>query len=301
MKECERISSMYGDLHEQQIDSIAKEDALEHFSKCTDCREDFKWYRITIQALNNLEEVSPPEDFVLQLGNKLYATQPSRSYDSYLDYFRNLFSSSPYLPLPVGAASLAFLVVVGFVVYSNAPVNQLPTAAVEKALANRGAKHSPGTVMAVTDSGTMRGSDFRVAQPLMQPTGPTSPVARPSIPFHAAIPKSISPRGTFANTIADRIGGDNLTVESPRVDMAVESVKRLLPNLQGRVVEEKSPGGVGEKVIGIRIPSSSYGHLTTELINHGAVAAGAGTDKTPAPAKADANSVILYIRFVKSD
>ena len=108
MKECERISSMYGDLHEQQIDSIAKEDALEHFSKCTDCREDFKWYRITIQALNNLEEVSPPEDFVLQLGNKLYATQPSRSYDSYLDYFRNLFSSSPYLPLPGGGCVTRF-------------------------------------------------------------------------------------------------------------------------------------------------------------------------------------------------
>lgn len=303
MKECERISSLYGDLQDEHIDSITKNEALEHFGSCTHCREDFKWYRITVHALNNLEDVSPPKDFMVQLSSKLYATPPSRSYDTYLDFFRNLFSTSPHLPLPVGAASLAFLVVVGFVVYNNAPVEYLPGSPTVNMVKNQGAKPSTGAVMAVTDSGTMRGSNSRVARPLMPPASTTP---SPHIPFHtAAVPKAIGPRVELAarplNTIADRIGGDNLTVESPSVEMAVESIKRLLPNLQGKLVDEKSAGGIGEKVIGIRIPSSSYGHLTTELINHGAVASGAGSDaKTPAPAKAGSNTVILYIRFVQS-
>ncbi|MFH1113933.1 MAG: hypothetical protein V1792_08430 [Pseudomonadota bacterium] len=90
-------------------------------------------------------------------------------------------------------------------------------------------------------------------------------------------------------------------MESPSVDFAIESIKRMLPNMRGKLVEEMSPGKVGEKVIGIRIPSSFYGHLTTELISHGAVAAGTGSDaKTPAPSRTDSNNLLLYIRFVQS-
>ena len=46
------------------------------------------------------------------------------------------------------------------------------------------------------------------------------------------------------------------------------------------------------------IPSESYANLTTELINHGAVAAGAGNSTSAEPAKKDGNNVLLYIRFV---
>ena len=75
-------------------------------------------------------------------------------------------------------------------------------------------------------------------------------------------------------TIADRTGADNLTVESPSIDQAVESLKRILPNIQGRLVDENNRGPVGEVVLGVMIPSDAYGNVTTELINHGAVASG---------------------------
>jgi hypothetical protein len=102
-------------------------------------------------------------------------------------------------------------------------------------------------------------------------------------------------------TVAERIGGDNLTVESPSVENAVESLKRILPDISGRLVEEKSRDRIGERVLGVLIPSGAYGHLATELVNHGAVQLGAGPDKsTPAPSRAGNNNVILYIRFVQS-
>ena len=305
MKECERISDFYGELHDRQLSSHLQEETLEHFRTCTDCREDFKWYSITVRALNHLEEVPAPEDFVAQLSAKLYARPTPRFYDTYLEYIRNFLSSSPHLPLPVGAATLAFLVAVGIVMYNHSAVDYIPQAASMQAV--RGAGHTqPDAMVAVSDAGGMGGSAYHLTRPQIHASEPTLPssTARPS--FHsAAIPKSLETNVQFAgahlNTLADRIGGDNLTVESPSVDVAVESVKRILPNISGRLVEEKTPGKFGEKVIGIRIPSSSYGHLTTELINHGAVAAGVGSQaSTPAPSKADAGNLILYIHFVQS-
>ena len=101
--------------------------------------------------------------------------------------------------------------------------------------------------------------------------------------------------------MVDRIGGDNLTVESPSVDQAVASVKKILPDIDGRLVEEKSPGKVGEKILGVLIPSGAFSNLTTELVNHGAVAVGLGPESSaPAPSKSGPNNVMLYIRFVQS-
>ncbi len=305
MKECERISSLYGELLDQQLSSHVQEDTLEHFRTCTDCREDFKWYGITVQALRNLEEVSPPHDFVAQLSSKLYARPRTHFYDPYLDYFRNFLSSPPQLPVPVGVATFVFLVAVGVVVYNHAPVPYVPQTkpmhTVKDAAANQ-----PEAVVAVNDTAGMQNSAYHAPRSYARASEPTfSPsTLRSSLPA-AAIPKSIAPRAKYASgspvTLADRIGGDNLTVESPSVDLAIESIKRMLPDLRGKLLEEMTPGKVGEKVIGIRIPSSFYGHLTTELINHGTVAAGTGTDaKTPAPSKADSNNLILYIRFVQS-
>jgi hypothetical protein len=126
-------------------------------------------------------------------------------------------------------------------------------------------------------------------------------VSTPSPLYAMSTPRSgaqLLPSYSFP-TIADRIGADNLTVESRSVDSAVESLKRILPELQGRLIDEKARLNPGEKVIAVLIPSEAYGHLTTELINHGAVAAGAaGPDISQAPAKKEGNNVLLYIRFV---
>jgi len=301
MKECERISDFYGELHEQQLSARFQNETLEHFRICTECREDFKWYSITVQALKNLEEVSPPEDFVSQLSAKLYAAPAPRFYASYLDYLRSFLSTTPHLPLPVGAATLAFLVAVGIIVYNHTPVDYYAQPTQMHAVKAPGAL--PSTVMTVSDGPDMQDPTYRLSRPFTEPSEPTfsTPATPPS--FHSAIPKSLTPGVKFAatGTLADRIGGDNLTVESPSVDLAVESIKRILPNISGKLVEEMTSDKFGEKVIGIRIPSSSYGPLTTELINYGEVAAGVGSDgKTPAPSRIDSNNLILYIRFVRS-
>jgi hypothetical protein len=99
-------------------------------------------------------------------------------------------------------------------------------------------------------------------------------------------------------TMADRIGADNLTVESPSVDVAIQSLERMLPNIRGRLVKRMGTAN-GGVVVGVLIPPQAYESLTTELINHGAVEAGAG-EEVNTPLKKEDNSVLLYIRFVKS-
>lgn len=305
MKECEYVTGLFGQLHDEQVDSDTKEVVHEHFRNCTECREDFKWYGITVQALASLEEVAPPEDFVAQLNARLYGPTPSVSHSSYLDFFRNLFSSSPYLPLPVGVASLAFIMVVGFAVYNNAPSDLVSPEAMVQMHQGAKEKSAAGAVVAVGDSDGTRSSRLHMARPLPSPLEPsfpatTSRITDQPIPVPKSLGSDVGLPGRRVWTVADRIGGDNLTVESPSIDQAVESVKRILPNIHGRLVEEQNRGTLGEKVLGVLIPSRSYGHLTTELINHGAVAAGVAPDaKAPAPTRTANNNVILYIRFVK--
>jgi hypothetical protein len=102
-------------------------------------------------------------------------------------------------------------------------------------------------------------------------------------------------------TVADIIGADNLTVESRSTKSAVESLKKMLPNIEGRLVHERSQDGIDETILAVLIPSTSYSRLTTELIKHGTVAAGAGSGALP-PTRSttDNDSVVLYIRFVNS-
>ncbi|MFH1113932.1 MAG: hypothetical protein V1792_08425 [Pseudomonadota bacterium] len=184
MKECERISSLYGELLDQQLSSHVQEDTLEHFRTCTDCREDFKWYGITVQALRNLKEVSPPKDFVAHLSAKLYTRPHIHFYDPYLDYLRDFLASPPQLPLPVGAATLVFLMAVGVVVYNHAPVEYIPQTqplhAVKDASANQ-----PGAVVAMNDSTGMRDSAYqpsRTFERASDPASPPPPYAPPSRP-----------------------------------------------------------------------------------------------------------------------
>ncbi|MBM3300263.1 MAG: hypothetical protein FJY85_09940 [Deltaproteobacteria bacterium] len=306
MKECDHIASRFMDLHEQQVDPATEKLMREHFLACTACREDFKWYGFTVQALSALEDVSPPKDFMAQFESRLYGLTSSSWYSSYSNFFRNLFSSSPYLPLPVGVAALAFIAVFGFSVYNHAPIELLPAGAPLQAHQPPGGASPQSGTVAARDLGTQW-----LPQPYLNHPF-TSVSDRPlsnqiaSIPEHpAGTPKSLGANVELSpgryQTVAERIGGDNLTVESPSVESAVESIKRILPDISGRLVEDRSRGRIDERVIGVVIPPGAYGHLAAELVNHGAVAVGAGSDQgTPAPQRADNNSVMLYIRFVRS-
>jgi hypothetical protein len=280
MSECERISDLFGELHDNQAEGIIEKHAREHLYECSGCREDFKWYGITVQALNRLDRVSPPPDFLTQLNSRL-ETSPS-----FFDFFRNLFVGVPYVPLPVGAAALALIVVTSIALYNN-PQISTPIETASVAQPSPSALPSSGAGRVTADVVSMR--------PKSIPATTGSMYANQQPGAH------LLPSYTFPRTVADKIGADNLTVESASIDNAVESLKKLLPGLQGRLVDVQSQHNRGETVLAVVIPSEAYGNLTTELINHGAVAAGAtGTAIPQAPAKQDGNNVLLYIRFVHS-
>jgi hypothetical protein len=302
MKECDRINGLFGEFHDRHVDAGTEKLMRDHFLFCTSCREDFKWYGFTVQALARLEEISPPQDFVAQLNKRLDGTGRS-SFAPFLVFLRSFFAASPYLPLPVGVATLAVIAVVGFVVYNHPASEVVLTETVLQA-------HQRPVAEAMVAAG-----DAKVTKPLEVPL--KQPLySIPSVPFAlppsanvseklAALPKSL-PSSMVAGsrpfvTVVERIGGDNLTVESPSVDQAVESVKKILPTIEGKLVEEKTPGQLGDKILGILIPTDAFSDLTSELINHGAVAVGLGPQtNAPAPSKSGPNNVVLYIHFVQS-
>jgi hypothetical protein len=275
MRECERISDLFVELHDNQMDGVNEKHARQHLYDCPDCREEFRWYGITVQALNHLDRVSPPPDFIIRLNSRL-ETSPS-----FFDFFRNLFVGAPYVPLPVGAAALALIVVTSIALYNPAPLRRArPT----------------------TESGTSS---------MMSLSSGARNVVAPLIGLHSKsfiAANSMHPIPTTGSgvellssygfpTRADMIGADNLTVESSSIDNAVESVKRILPILQGRLVNEQARRNLGQTVLAVLIPSNAYGNLTTELINHGAIASGASGPGV-SQAKKEGNKVLLYIRFV---
>jgi hypothetical protein len=302
MKECEQISDLFGELHEGRVDPQFKKLATEHLDKCTCCREEFKWYGFTVQALGNLEKVSPPAEFMVRLRAGLYDSSPSSPVR---DFFRTLFTSSPSMPLPVGLAALTAIVVVGFVIYNNSPLDLLPTGVAVTAVQGSAVASSAGTQAKRVASGGVHTDPMHQGTTVVSLPNPVSSTS-PGTPSQliASTPNTWSNNLTtsaYIPTVADTIGADNLTVESASVDQAVESLKRILPNIRGRLVLEKPRPGIGERMLGVVIPSNAYGSLTTELVNHGAVAAGVGTEvSAPTPSKTDANNVILYIRFVQA-
>lgn len=302
MKECEQISDLFWELHEGRVDSHSKRVAVEHLDKCSCCREDFKWYGFTVQALGNMERVSPPEDFMVRLRVGLYDSTPSSPVR---DFFRTMFSSSPSMPLPVGLAALTVIALVGFVLYNNSPLELIPTGVAATAVQGSSVASSAGLHVKTVAPGGRHADQMRPGTTVFNPSSPTSPAAPANRPqFLASKPKTLPNKMTdtgYYPTVADTVGADNLTVESPSIDIAIESVKRILPNIRGRLVVEKLRPGLGERMLGVVIPSSAYGSLTTELVNHGAVAAGVGTDvNAPTPSKTDSGNVILYIRFVQA-
>jgi hypothetical protein len=298
MKQCERIGDMFGELHENQLDAEKQNDARNHLCVCERCREDYKWYGITVQALGSLEPVQPPRDFLEQLHSRLYSAPPSQSF---FDSFRQFFSSVPYLPLPVGVTALTFVVAVSWAVYQNAPSGvPIPGSPVAQG------------VLSTARSGqwSAKGFDVNRAEPKSRSLASKAyDFPAPSRGFASApvSPKvamadrmGTAPQAMWASTNA--IGSDRLTVESPSINMAVESLKRVLPHFQGKVVEENNQGGLDEAVLAVTIPPQAWPHLTTELINHGAVAV-APSDEKDSPPRAptkENNSVLIKIRIVNT-
>lgn len=238
---CDRMNDLFGDLHDGLLDGTTTETVRHHLGDCPECREDFKWYGFTVQALANLETVTPPANFVAQVRARCDASESFWSFYS----FKETFSSLPYLPLPVGVTAAVVMGMFALGLYNYAPT-YIPTSVA-----------APPHVQAA-------------------PSGP--PIKLPQ---------------------AVQAGTNKLFVESPRIDVAVESLKRILPDIQGKVLEDRRPGDVGgTPVLAVVIPHQFYGDLMRELINHGAVVAGPPSSQTDSPSQpgGDANQV-FYIQF----
>ncbi len=59
MMECERISDLFGELHDDEADGEIRDVIRDHLYNCPECREEYKWYTLTVQALGSLETASP--------------------------------------------------------------------------------------------------------------------------------------------------------------------------------------------------------------------------------------------------
>lgn len=297
MKECEQIGDLFGELHDQELESEIEKAARQHLRNCPGCREEFKWYGITVQALTQLERVNPPEHFIDQLNVRLQTCSPTYSFR---DSFRNLFSAFPQFPVPVGVTCLTLVVAVAWGVYSYNPAVSVPSATTANSIAYApiGSVENADVAQHGTYEATPGTSQNRafagIPKGLTPGAGTTyqtqSPGLNPSrIPQLSAIPASTT-----------SIGSDNLTVESPSINNTVASLKKVLPNLHGTLVEERTPQGKRETVLAVRIPPQSWPYLTTELINHGAVEVAGTEDAQPQADLPENSNVLIRIRIVNT-
>ena len=291
MIDCQRIADYFGVVYEGDSDAQTEKMVKDHLESCPACREDFKWYGVTVQALANLEQIAPPNDFLRRVNERI--DQNPSPFQSILSQIKNLLNSIPTAPVPVGAASLAFVSVLCFFVYNYATpeVGQLGKTAVE---AKSSAQTAPVEVVSLP------------AQTQVVASAPFAPQAAPFsrayVPYDGAGRLRSSSVAWRFPTVADQIGADNLTVESPQIDLALKTLKDILPGIQGKLIDEQFKGSLGETLVGVIIPSNRYGDLTSALVNHGAVEVGARSleSDSPAPAKVDSRNVRLYIRFTQA-
>ncbi len=289
--DCQRIADYFGVVYEGDSDAQTQKMVKDHLESCPACREDFKWYGVTVQALANLEQIAPPNDFLRRVNERI--DQNPSHFQSILSQIKNLLNSIPTAPVPVGAASLAFVTVMGFLVYNYAPteVSQFGTAGFTT---KSSAQPSPVEVVSMP------------AQPQVVASAPfapqVAPFSRAFVPYDGAGRFGSSSVAWRFPTTADEIGADNLTVESPHIDLALKTLKDILPNIQGKLIDEQFKGPLGETLVGVIIPSNRYGDLASALVNHGAVEVGARSleSDSPAPARVDSRNVRLYIRFTQA-
>jgi hypothetical protein len=282
MMDCERITEYFGAFYEGESDARIEKMVKDHLRSCAACREDYKWYGVTIQAMANLEQIAPPNDFLIQLNARI--DKNSSPLKSIISQIKNLLNSIPTAPVPVGAVSLAFVTIMAIYVYNYSPA-ETSHQSLQTAVASREASSaSQGEVP---------------LRPLQSQMVASAPYSRAFAPYTTPGGSAVSWRFP---TVADELGADNFTVESPHVDLALQTLKNLLPDIQGTLVDENLKGSRGEALIGVIIPSNRYGDLATALVNHGAVEVGVrsqGTD-SPAPSKLDSGNVRLYIRFTQA-
>ena len=268
MNDCKRMSDLFGALHDEQLEGEITESVRQHLSNCAGCREDFKWYGFTIQVLAGMEKVAPPRDFLAQFRARVDADQPL----PFLESLRNALSLIPHFPLPVGVTALAVMAAVGLSLYNYGPMYAVQSAA------SGYSNPQPET-----------GASAKGAVPLM---------ARSHKDNSPSVVAPVAPYSVRAMPAAqDRIGADMLTVESPSIDRAVESLKKILPDIQGKVLDEQNRQ-IGGTLLTVVIPPHAYGNLTTELVNHGAVAIGPTSDNRSSTV--DGGAMQLYINFVRS-
>jgi hypothetical protein len=268
MNDCKRVSDLFGALHDEQFEGEIAESVRKHLSNCSGCREDFKWYGFTVHALAGLEKVAPPRDFVAQFHARVDAAQ-SRPF---LESFRNVINLIPHFPLPVGVTALALMTVVGLSLYNYGPMYGVQSA----------------------------------ASSYSGPKAETGPAAKGIVPLMARSHENARSSSVGTGTaypframpaVQDRIGTDMLTVESPSIDQAIESLKKILPDIQGKVLEEQNRQ-IGGTLLTVVIPPQAYGDLTTALVNHGAVAVGPKTDN--GSSTVDPGAMRLRIHFVRT-
>jgi hypothetical protein len=301
MSNCKRIGDLYLEVYDDGTDSETDKAFHDHMRHCPECREDFRWYGIAVESLTNLDGVAPPEDFLAQLSLRLDKVESSSSphSSSIADFFRSIFSTAPSIPVPVGAAALVLIAAFGFLLYNDSFTEVMPSAG-ERVAQNPGTRASTAVSSAARPSGAMQAKSMIAQGGTIGALSPELPAPPTGLSRYSMMsPQTQSSVPASFPTVADRIGAGNLTVESPSIETAVESLKRLLPNIRGRLVEERAGRGMHELMLRVMIPPNSYSDLTSELINHGAVEAGAGTKANPPRLSPDGGkNVLLYIRFL---
>lgn len=306
MSECDRISELYLVINDDEADKKTNEHFHEHLTHCNYCREDFRWYGTTVQALAGLERVSPPQNFHVQLRERL----DSLHSQSFFEQVRDFLSTAPRMPLPVGAVALAFVAVVGFAMYNDALYELWSGANASATL--QGEVLGPIAAAKPTPAPKQpHGIESKSINTLSNsPKHSNIASLEPSTEFHR-FPLSRSENtasGAYAAsamfpTVADKLGADNLTVESPTIPQALESLRKILPNINGRIIDDASimedhAKGKEGTIIRVIIPPKAYPDLTTTLIEHGALESGAGRGVTPPKIMKDQGNVLLHIRFV---
>ncbi len=268
MKQCEQINDLYLELHDGGLDQEMGASLKSHLGACPTCRDDFMWYGLTVKALSNLEEMSPPPNYLQQLNAKLY---PEKF--SIFDYFKQIFTATPYLPLPIGISALAVVAVTAGMLIKYPERIFGPGAGNQVAMTSPAAAVNPQMANIVSTRAISNIRPFPVAY------GPSAPTAGNESGFPSVA----------------QMMDNNLLVKSARVDEAIESLKRVLPNLRGKLVENKLQP-TGETVLAVSIPQQAYAGLTSELVNLGAVSVRPETFTGNNGAGGD---VLLYIKFVR--
>lgn len=282
MNDCRRIVDLFLEVQEGEADVEMESAFHAHLDACPNCEDEFKWYMLGVEALSRLDPIPPPPNFMVELHARLDAAgEPFLTR-----ILRAVGSLSPQAPFPAGMAALGVMAVLAMVLYNGSLTELMATI-------------TPGET-----AKTSAPDSISITKPLRTDAAENAP--NPTGTLFKSPEGHVAAAG-FTPTIADELGADNVTVESPSVEEAVESLKRILPSLQGRLVDvsplrQRADGLGRELLVGVRIPQTQYGRLTGELIQHGALEAGAG-EKVSAPKMVDPEGpeVLLYIRFLPNN